>query len=199
MARGLILVRHALPEVVPGVAAKLWRLGEAAKEDCVLLAHALPANLGPQVVSSGSPKADETAAVIALRRGLTVITDPRLAEVDQGGAWFDGDYREIAAAYLAGRGPDHWEPREAVAARFSAAVEAAIAQPGDGDVVVVNHGLALSVYLAGFGPAVRGDDGTDGRFELVPFWRSLTFPDAWRLDFEAGAIRRLYFSGLPPE
>jgi broad specificity phosphatase PhoE len=199
MARGIILVRHAMPEVIPGVASALWRLGDAAKEDCVLLAHALTANLAPGVVSSESPKADETAAVIALRRGLTVAIDARLAEVDQGGAWFDGDYREIAAAYLAGRGPDHWEPREAVAARFSAAVHAAMAQPGDGDVIVVNHGLALSLYLAGIGPAISGDDGPGRRFEPVPFWRALTFPDAWRLDFEGGTIRRLYFAGLPPD
>ncbi len=187
MARGVILIRHALPEVIRGLSSKLWALSESAKEDCVLLAHALPPDLAPMVLSSGQPKVDETAAVIALRRGLRVHVDPRVAEVDQPDAWFDGDYRAVAADYLRGANPHGWEGPEAVATRFAAAVEEALAANETGDLVVVDHGLALSLYLA-----------SNVAIDLVPFWQALTFPDAWRLDLEAGTVERLFSAGLPP-
>ncbi|MGI8927518.1 MAG: histidine phosphatase family protein [Tepidiformaceae bacterium] len=198
MARGLILVRHAMPEVVPGLSSTLWRLGAPAREDCVLLAHALPAGLAPAVISSGQPKVDETAAIIALRGSLTTKVDGRMREVDQPDAWYEGDYRTLAACYLAGDEPAGWEPRDAVAARFSAAAAAALAQPGEGDAVIVNHGLALSLYLATLAPTVRSADGL-AAFDLVPFWRALTFPDAWRLDPATGTLERVFHAGLAPD
>src|SRR6185312_12463315 len=82
-AVAVILVRHGMPEIQRGVASTRWRLSEAAKEDCVLLAHALPAELGPVVYSSAQAKAQETATVIALRRGLRTEVDERLREVEQ--------------------------------------------------------------------------------------------------------------------
>ncbi len=187
MGRGVILVRHALPEVIRGLSSKLWALSESAKEDCVLLAHALPPDLAPMVLSSGQPKVDETAAVIALRRGVQVRIDPRVGEVDQPDAWFEGDYRSVAADYLRGDNPHGWEDPGAVAKRFAAALDEALAANDTGDLVVVDHGLALSLYLA-----------SKVGIDLVPFWQALTFPDAWRLDLEAGAIERLFFAGLPP-
>ncbi|MBI5948249.1 MAG: histidine phosphatase family protein [Chloroflexi bacterium] len=198
MSRGLIFVRHAMPEVVPGVSSTLWRLGESAREDCVLLAHALDLPLASPILASGQPKVDETAAIIAMRRGLTTRVDPRVREVEQPAAWFDGDYRTVAAAYLAGDNPHGWEPREHVAARFAAAVDQAMAADGTGDVVVVNHGLAMSLYLAALTPVIR--EGGGGReFDLVAFWRGLTFPDAWRYDPAATELERLWDGGMAPE
>ena len=83
MSRGLIIVRHAMPEVVPGVSSTLWQLGKSAKEGCVLLAHALTGPLASPVLTSGQPKVDETAAIIALRRGLATRVDRRVREVEQ--------------------------------------------------------------------------------------------------------------------
>ena len=187
MGRGVILVRHALPEVVPGLSSKLWVLGESAKEDCVLLAHALPPDLAPILVASGVPKANETAMVLALRLGLTVESDPRVAEVDQPTTWFEGDYRAVAAEYLRGSNPHAWEPHHGVVARFAAAVEERLGTLLTGDLVVVNHGLAMSLYLA-----------SRAAVDLVPFWEALTFPDAWRLDLESGELSHLFHAGLPP-
>jgi len=185
MTRGLILIRHAMPEVVPGVSSKLWTLGEHTREDCVLLAHALPADLAPVVYSSDQPKTRETAAVIALRRGLSVVTDRRFAEVDQRDRWIDDDYRAVAARYLGGFDEPGWEPRAAVVGRFTRAVDEALAAGPAGDLVVVNHGLALSLYLASV-----------AAIDLVPFWRALTFPDAWRLDLETHALARVFMGGV---
>lgn len=197
MPGGVIFVRHAMPVVVPGVSSTLWRLGEAAKEDCVLLAHALPANLASPILSSGQPKTDETAAVIALRRGLEVSVDPRLRETDEPG-WIDGDFRAVVAGYLRGDVPPGWEPHDSVVRRFAAAVDEARTALAPGlDLLVVTHGRAPSLYLASLASEVADQHGRRP-FDLVPFWHGLTFPDAWRLDLRANTITRVFSAGQPP-
>lgn len=187
MGRGVILVRHAMPQVIVGTASTLWRLSEPAREDCVLLAHALPKDLAPVIYTSPEPKAAETAAIIALRLGLEVVADARLAEADRPQGWED-DYRATVLRYLAGGEEAGWEPAVAVRGRFAAAVEGALAAHTAGDILVSNHGMALSLYCADV-----------AEIDLAGFWRELTFPDAWRLDLERRTLERLYFGGLPPE
>jgi len=185
VGRGVVLVRHALPEVTPGVAPANWPLLESSREDCVLLAHHLPEKLAPVVLTSPERKADETARVIALRRSLQWRVDPRLREVERPDEWSD-NYRERAEAYLADGGCDGWEPHAKVVARVGAAVDEALREFPEGDLVVAGHGLALTLFAAsrwGFAPA--------------PFWRKLTFPDAWRFDLETGEKKRLYLVGQP--
>lgn len=189
---GVILIRHAMPEVERGVASTLWRLGDAALEDCVLLAHALPRQLAPKVFTSDQPKVTQTAGVIALRRGLEVVEDPRLREVEQDHTWIE-DYRAAAEAYLR-RGPSGesagWEPPERAAARFGEGVADATAENAGaaGDVVVVNHGLAMSLWVASV-----------VTIDLAGWWRVLTFPDAWRVDVDAGTVEHLWLGGRAGE
>ena len=198
MTAQVILVRHALPEVEQGVSSKLWGLSEAAREDCVLLAHALPPGISA-IYSSDERKARETADVLALRLGLQVQTDERFAEVDRPQVW-DRDYREVAAGYLAGAEERGWEPRERVVRRFGAAVQVAgvdadsrVALPGPAPtegrdyVVVVSHGMAMSLWIASVVPSL----------DVVQFWRSLTFPDAWLLDPEGHTAEHLWLGGTP--
>jgi 2,3-bisphosphoglycerate-dependent phosphoglycerate mutase len=187
VGRGLILVRHAMPVVSDRVPSTEWTLSESSMEECVLLAHCLPTDLAPVVHSSSQPKAERTAAVIALRRGLTVEPDEAFREVDKSEEWFDGDegYRAAVATYLRDGGRPDWEEHAAVARRFGDAVDRALAANPLGDLVVVNHGMALSLYVASREP-----------IDLVPFWRALTFPDAWRLDLETGELLRLFEQGI---
>ncbi len=187
MGRGLILVRHALPVVSDNVPSTEWTLPESSMEDCVLLAHCLPRALAPIVYSSSQPKAERTAAVIALRCGLRVETNEASREVDKPEEWFpnDYDYRAAAAAYLRDGGRPGWEEQAVVARRFRDAVDGALAANPKGDLIVVNHGMALSLYLASKAP-----------IDLVPFWRALTFPDAWRLNLETGELVRLFEEGI---
>jgi broad specificity phosphatase PhoE len=176
----VILVRHALPEIVRGVPSSEWGLSEAGREDCVLLAHALPPDLAPVVYSSGIPKAMETAAVIALRRGLRTAVDARLREVDQPPEWVE-DHRAKVLGYLAGRDGFDWEPREQAVARFDAAIGDIVASgDGDaGDVVVVAHGLVMTLWVA-----------TVAEINAGAWWEALTLPDAWRV--EAGGVARMW-------
>ncbi|MGE5596678.1 MAG: histidine phosphatase family protein [Hyphomicrobiales bacterium] len=187
MPHAIILVRHALPEVTRGLAPSLWPLTEAAREDCVLLAYHLPGHLAPVVLASPERKADETARVIAMRRGLQAELDRNLREVSRPDDWV-GDYRDRAAAYLEGNEQPGWEPRDAVVRRIHAALEPHLAKPGDGDLVVVGHGMSLSLYLA----SLAG-------IGAVPFWRALTFPDAWRLDLATRELTHLFLTGAPAE
>jgi broad specificity phosphatase PhoE len=175
----LILVRHALPEVVRGVPSSQWGLSDAGREDCVLLAHALPAELAPVVYSSGIPKAAETAAVIALRRGLRTAVDRRLREVDQPPGWVE-DHRAKVLGYLAGRDGFDWEPRDRAVERFGAAIRDALAADAGraGDTVVVAHGLVMTLWVATF---AKIDPGA--------WWEALTLPDAWRV--EAWSVARV--------
>ena len=187
MGRGVILIRHAMPQVTPGTSSTLWTLGESAREDCVLLAHALPKDVAPVIYTSPEPKAAETAAVIALRLGLQVISDARLSEVDRPPTW-DEDYRSMVLRYLENGEQPGWEPANSVRARFSAAVDEALAANPAGDVIVSNHGMALSLYA---------DSVAD--INLPEFWAQLTFPDAWRLDLETRSLERLYLGGQATE
>lgn len=170
-----------MPALAPGVPSSRWRLTEAAKEDCVLLAHRLPEKLAPFVCHSDQPKAAQTAAVIAMRRGLELRRDERLAEVDQGATGWLDDYEAVAERYLRTGEAPGWEPHDAVITRFEAAVVAATATSPEGDIVLVTHGLAPSLWLHSRSP----------RDDLAGFWRGLTLPDAWRLDLESGEATRV--------
>ena len=182
MTRPVILVRHAMPNFDRGVSSKQWGLSDASREDCVLLAHSLPARIG-RIWTSDERKARETAEVLALRLGSDVRIEPGFAEVDRPGVW-DRDYREVAAGYLAGVEESGWEPPAAVVARFDAAIGRAVAADS-GELLVVNHGLALSLWTSSV-----------VSIDLVPFWRELTLPDAWRIDPARGSAERLWIGGV---
>ena len=177
----VILIRHALPEVVEGTSSKVWGLSETTREDCVLLAHALPKGLDSPIWSSDERKARETAEVLALRLGTEVAIDPRFQEVDRPQVW-DRDYREVAGGYLAGASEPGWEPQASVVARFSRAV--ADAKLGNTDIVVVTHGMAMSLWVASV-----------ATINIVPWWQDLTFPDVWRVDPKEGTVERLWIGG----
>lgn len=180
---GVILIRHAMPEVERGVASKLWGLGDAGREDCVLLAHALPRDVAPRIWTSDERKARETADVLALRLGLDVHVDARLAEVDRPTIW-DREYRDVAAAYLAGTVEPGWESPEAVRARFREAVDEAVVDAAGKEVIIVDHGLAMALWAS-----------TVVSMDIVEWWRVLTFPDAWRIDLERGTAERVWMEG----
>ncbi|OAI38919.1 hypothetical protein AYO38_01890 [bacterium SCGC AG-212-C10] len=179
MSQRVILVRHAMPVTSAEQSSKEWPLSDAARHDCVALARRLPTGLAPMVLTSSERKAVETAEGIALHRSLEVRVDARLGEVERPDAWVE-DYRAEAVAYLRDGAQEGWESPTDVVARFSAAVDEALAHAGHQPLVVVNHGLALSLYAA-----------SKATVDLLPFWRALTFPDAWQLDLSTGSLSRI--------
>jgi 2,3-bisphosphoglycerate-dependent phosphoglycerate mutase len=128
----VILVRHAMPEVVPGVPPHEWELGDEGRA----AARDLAARLEPgRIVTSDEPKAVQTAEEIA--RGAQIVLDARLREVARPTAWRP-DYRDRARRYVGGEALEGWERHADVIARVTAAAR------GD---IVVTHGLAMTLYL----------------------------------------------------
>jgi broad specificity phosphatase PhoE len=163
----LVLVRHAMPEIVAGVSPAWWHLGSEGRA----AARELAARLDPaaRVVTSHEVKARETAEEIVIASGGTLALDPRLGEVARPLAPDGETHRALARRYVGGEALAGWEPHAQVIERFSAAVE--------GAEVVVTHGIVMTLYL-------RPDDP-------VRFWDDLRFPDAWRYSALAGELRRI--------
>ena len=171
-AAPITYVRHAMPAVEDGVDPAHWHLDEATRAHTRTWADRL--EVGERIgalVSSTEPKALETAAAIAERWPAEIREDDRLREANR--PWIGTGYRAMAHRYLRGELFEGWEAQDAVAARVSAAVQDAQGAAAGSPVVVVGHGLALSIHL--------GDRlGTD--FDRESFWSRLAFPDAWALD-----------------
>ena len=171
-------VRHAMPAVEEGVDPARWHLDEVTRAHTLAWADRLEVGGGiGALVSSTEPKALETAAAIAERWSAEVRPDERLREADR--PWIGTGYRAMAHRYLRGERHDGWEPQEAVAERVAAAVADAHDVAAGGPVVIVGHGLSLSIHLG---------DRLGSDFDRESFWSRLAFPDAWALD--GGTLHR---------
>ncbi len=165
-------VRHAMPVVVDDVPSSAWHLDETGRAAARALADCLEIDAGVgALVTSNEPKAVETAVPIAERWSAVLVEDPRVREAER--PWVGDGYRGVVHRYLRGEQPEGWEPHAEVAARVSAAVRDAVAGAGGGPVVIVSHGLALTLHLG---------DRLGADFDRESFWSGLAFPDAWALD-----------------
>ncbi len=173
-------MRHAMARADPDRRPAEWELGPESLAAAADLA--LRAQMGQVVgvVSSPEPKAWATAEVFARRLDLELHQDPRLVEARR--PWVGDGYRIAAHRYLAGDEPDGWEPRAEVAGRVGAAIDDLRRSTIEGELVVVGHGLGLSLHLE----AILG-----GRFDPYGFWCRLAFPDAWRVDRHELTLSRL--------
>lgn len=180
-------VRHAMAVPDETVHPSEWVLDAKGRASAASLADRLEVGAGIGVlVSSTEPKALGTAAEIGRRWEVEVLTDARLREAVR--PWVGPGYRAVVHRYLRGEAPDGWEPHLEVAARTAAAVREARQLAAGRPLVVVSHGLALSLHL--------GDQlGPD--FEPEQFWSSLAFPDAWALD-HSGVLHRPQLRLLRP-
>ena len=164
-------VRHAMAVLDESVHPTDWRLDGDGRAAAVALAATLEIGEGiGALVSSTEPKAMDTAAAISRCWSVEVRPDPRLREATR--PWIGPGYRAMAHRYLRGESYDGWEPHAEVAARMAGAVDDAVADAHGRGVVVVTHGLALSLHLSH-----RLGDG----FDPDAFWSCLAFPDAWAL------------------
>lgn len=68
----LILVKHALPEIIPALPANQWHLSEVGRAQCTALAGQLGTYAPAALVSSSEPKALETAHLVAQRMHTSV-------------------------------------------------------------------------------------------------------------------------------
>jgi broad specificity phosphatase PhoE len=180
----LLLAKHALPEIEPERPSREWRLSAEGRAQCVWLADRFAEAGVSRVLSSAEPKAVETAQIAAQRIGLAPLIGEGLHENDRTGLAFlgaDSLRRRMIAFFDA---PDQLvigaESARAAQARFSAAVEFAIAQSAGETLAIVAHGTVITLLVA-----------HHNAIDPFAFWESLTLPAVVILDGDTLALERV--------
>lgn len=173
----LILIKHAPPEITPGVSSHRWVLSEEGRRRCEWVADLCRSSRVKRLFSSLEPKALETAARAATAMDVPVIPLEGLEENDRSGLGFSAPealeariagFFSAAEAVVLGR-----ESASMVRARFETAIARAIESAGQETVAVVSHGTAISAFVA-----------AHNALDPMALWRSLTLPGAVRLNPE---------------
>lgn len=148
----LILVKHSLPTILPGVPAARWELSTEGRQRCQALAREMEPYRPDGVIASLEPKALETARLVAASLKLPVDPFPGLHEHARQTAPF-GTPQEFEAnvASLFAR-PDELvfgeETADQAHRRFSRAVEAALERFPYRRPVIVAHGTVISLFVS---------------------------------------------------
>ena len=167
--RNLILVKHALPEIVPHLPARQWRLSEEGRRRCSTLADRLAPYQPALIASSGEYKAVETAQIVANALGKPFEIADGLHEHDRSSVVFLSRQEfESAVAHL-------FEQPEALVFggetasqaqnRFKKAVESLLAKYPEGSIAIVAHGTVIALFVAGC-----------AGIDPFPFWQRLSLP-----------------------
>jgi broad specificity phosphatase PhoE len=180
--RTLLLAKHAVPRIEPSAPAHTWPLAEAGRAACAGLSEAAERFGASRVVSSREAKAAETGLLVARRLRLPFTTRPSLHEHDRRGFPFLSDRTEFLARMreafarpserLVGN-----ESIEEARERFAGGLEEVLAEPGEGNPLVVSHGTVLAAYVA----EATGVDP-------YALWLALRYPCLVALSFPARAL-----------
>jgi broad specificity phosphatase PhoE len=148
----LILVKHALPEIIPALPAKQWHLSEVGRIQCALLADQL-AIYGPAVlVSSSEPKALETAHLVAQRMRTSVQVVDGLQEHDRSNTPWLGpeEFGRAIADFF--RHPTELvlgcETAQQASERFAKTVAEVTSRYAEQNMVILTHGTVLSLFVS---------------------------------------------------
>ncbi len=98
----LILVKHSLPEIDPGVPANMWKLSSEGRRLCVSLADRLSSHALDSVISSTEPRAVETGKILvrALRKPFHHIEGLHEHDRSDVGYFHDSEYLDNAVYSL---------------------------------------------------------------------------------------------------
>lgn len=186
--QGVILVRHAEPQIDIDQPASEWPLTLRGTASARNLAGALPALGAARIVASPERKAMETARVLADALGLPLAQDERFSEQGAEAGQFLTDYAEFRS--LVRHHFDH--PDEVVlrqessndaGVRFGAAVDEHRQTPGaDGALVIVSHGRIMASWLASV-----------TRADAWPIWTGFRLPDLLDVDVDGRTFRAVDF------
>ncbi len=148
----LILIKHSLPEMMPGVPANRWHLAEAGRQRCQTLAEQLAPYRPDVIVASTEPKAAETAELVAGALQKPWHTTAGLHEHERSDVgWIDREHFEAQVAEFFRR-PDALvfgsETADQAHVRFARAISDVIAQYPVRSLAVVAHGTVISLFVA---------------------------------------------------
>jgi broad specificity phosphatase PhoE len=165
----LILIKHSLPEMVPGLPANRWHLAEAGRLRCQALAEQVAPYRPSVIVASVEPKAAETAELLATALHKPWHIADGLHEHERSGVgWIDREHFEAQVAEFFKR-PGALvfgsETADQAHARFAAAIAALTAQYPARSLAVVAHGTVISLFVA-----------RSAGVEPFPLWSRLDLP-----------------------
>jgi broad specificity phosphatase PhoE len=165
----LILIKHAPPQVEPGVPSHEWKLSEAGRAKAASLAERLRPHAPAVVFTSDEPKAVETAAIVAAALNVKHEVAAGLHEHDRSNVPQMPTREFISSMALFFKRPAELilgrETADQARQRIGGAIDAVVAKNEGRDVAIVTHGTVLALYLA---PVTKADP-----FEL---WRRLGLP-----------------------
>ena len=181
----LILVKHAMPVIVPDLPPRRWLLSDEGRERAARIASELRRYSPAIVVTSDEPKAAETGEIIAATLGVPARQMAGLHEHERGVIPWDGDevfheriqrlFDEPAAVVYGNESADRAH------ARFAAAIAELVETERPGAIVVATHGTVITLLVAranGLAP--------------FPLWRRLDLPSAVVLDRETLRLERVF-------
>ena len=167
--KNIILVKHSLPEIIPTIPAKEWRLSESGQVRCELLAEKLESYLPDVVVSSVEPKAVETAQIMAAQLSKPFRTFDGLHEHDRTGIDFLEKEQFEAKVTEFFAHPDRLvlgrETANQALERFSKALSSVEVESPNRNIVIVAHGTVITLFVARFND-----------LDAFSFWRRLDLP-----------------------
>jgi broad specificity phosphatase PhoE len=170
----LTFLRHFRTRIDRDKPASEWTLDEAGIEEMREMIESGRFEGFDRVISSAEGKARMTAEAISERHQIPVTISGDIVEVDRDEAGFiEGDYEKAAERYLseAYDFDQLWEDISSVRARALRFIDQL--EDETGNILVISHGLFLSLLLSGY-------------FGQAPatFWRSLAFGQLLEVDFE---------------
>ncbi|MFL5805933.1 MAG: histidine phosphatase family protein [Roseiflexaceae bacterium] len=165
----LILVKHALPDLIPAAPAAEWRLGEAGRRGSAALAERLRPYRPAAIVASREPKATETGSIVSTILDTPFATLEGLHEHDRSNVgWLTTELLDAKVAEFFERPSDLVLGRETAGAageRFALAVDQALAAQPSGSLVIVAHGTVITLLVA-----------AHNDIEPFLFWKRLGLP-----------------------
>jgi broad specificity phosphatase PhoE len=178
----LILIKHAMPTIVPDAPPQTWRLSDDGRRRAAQLAEKLRGHDPIIVVTSDEPKAAETGEIIAARLGVPVKGAPGLHEHERGVVPFqsvDVFHTRVERLFAEPSSVVYGiETADDAHARFTAAVTAVLAAHPAGTVAIASHGTVISLLVA-------RANGLDP----FPLWKSLDLPSFLVLERGTIAVR----------
>jgi 2,3-bisphosphoglycerate-dependent phosphoglycerate mutase len=174
----LYLVRHAHADWTPDETRPLSESGRAAAQAVAGLLSGIPV---AAIYSSPAQRAIETVEPLAHHLGIPVDVVPELRERHLP-VVPAGDFERIVqeAWRVPTAAPVDGESNAAAQTRGLTAVRHVIARHAERPLVVATHGNLMALVLNGFDPSFG-----------YQFWRELSFPDVYELEFEASALIRV--------
>lgn len=171
----LLLIKHAPPQITPGVISHRWVLSAEGRARCGWLAEVCRARGVTRLLAGPEPKTLETAALVAMALGGGFRPLDGLQENDRTGLGFVSPDVLEARIRAFFEDPDAVaigaETARAVLARFQAAIDVAVDSAPDEAIAVVTHGTAMSAFIA-----------AHNSIDPLTLWRDLTLPGVAVLD-----------------